>query len=79
MPTYEYECESCGTRTEKFHAMSATPLKRCPSCGGKVRQVFGAGVGIIVKGTSSASRMPCGMDTPCGGPDSPCARRFGDG
>ena len=78
MPTYEYACEKCGERTERFQAMSAAHLERCPKCGGKVRQVFGGGVGVIVKG-SRESRLPCGLDSPCHGGDSPCAKGYCDG
>jgi putative FmdB family regulatory protein len=32
MPTYEYECQSCGGHTEKFQKMSDAPLLVCPHC-----------------------------------------------
>lgn len=51
MPTYEYECESCSHRFEKFQSMTEVPLSSCPSCGGKVRRLIGLGGGILFKGS----------------------------
>jgi putative FmdB family regulatory protein len=51
MPTYEYECTSCGHRFEKFQSITAAPVKRCPSCGKKVKRLFGTGGGLIFKGS----------------------------
>jgi putative FmdB family regulatory protein len=51
MPTYEYECLECKNRFEKFQSMSDKPLTACVACGGEVRKVFGAGAGIIFKGS----------------------------
>lgn len=51
MPTYDYVCEMCGERYEKFQNMSAEPDTRCPECGGKVRRLIGSGAGIIFKGS----------------------------
>ena len=68
MPTYEYECEDCGHRFERFQAMSDRPVRKCPDCGQKVRRLPGAGAAVIVKGGSSTSRRP---SPPCGG-DATC-------
>lgn len=52
MPTYEYQCDACQKRFEKFQPMSAAPIKKCPSCGkSKVRRLIGAGAGLIFKGS----------------------------
>ncbi|MBC8106282.1 MAG: zinc ribbon domain-containing protein [Anaerolineae bacterium] len=52
MPTYEYQCDACGERFEKFQSMSATPVKKCPKCGkNKVRRLISAGAGILFKGS----------------------------
>ena len=52
MPTYDYECNSCGTVFEAFQSMSAAPLDTCVKCGKKtVRRLIGAGAGIIFKGS----------------------------
>ena len=50
MPTYEYECNECGFRFEKFQSMSSEPIKVCPECGGEIRRLIGAGAGLIFKG-----------------------------
>ena len=52
MPTYEYQCDACGNRFEKFQSMTAAPIKKCPRCGkNKVRRLVSAGAGIIFKGS----------------------------
>lgn len=51
MPTYEYECEACSYRFERFQSMTAKPIKTCPSCNGRVRRLIGSGAGILFKGT----------------------------
>lgn len=50
MPTYEYECQSCGYRFELFQKMSDLPVLVCPKCGATVRKLISAGTGIIFKG-----------------------------
>ena len=52
MPTYEYECKKCKKRFERFQAISALPLKRCPFCNSRrLRRIIGAGAGVIFKGS----------------------------
>ena len=51
MPTYEYECEKCGHVFERFQSITDQPVKRCPLCRCKVRRLFGAGAGILFKGS----------------------------
>lgn len=51
MPTYEYECQKCGNRLERFQSISAPPLKVCPKCQGKLQRLISAGAGIIFKGS----------------------------
>ncbi|MDB5293439.1 MAG: putative regulatory protein FmdB family [Phycisphaerales bacterium] len=52
MPTYEYKCKSCGHKFEKFHSMSAAPIKKCPDCGkNAVERLIGTGAGLIFKGS----------------------------
>ena len=51
MPTYEYECTSCGYNFEVFQAMSDEPLKTCTKCGKKVRRLILGGAGVIFKGS----------------------------
>jgi len=51
MPTYEYECKSCGYGFEVFQSMSDEPVKICPECGKEVRRLIHGGTGIIFKGS----------------------------
>lgn len=51
MPTYEYECTSCGKTFDVFQSMSDAPLTACPSCGKKVRRLINGGTGVIFKGS----------------------------
>src|SRR5438874_2673845 len=52
MPTYEYKCNACGHRFEKFQSMSSDPIRKCPKCGKmKVQRLIGTGAGLIFKGS----------------------------
>ncbi len=51
MPTYDYECKSCGHSFEAFQSIMDPPLKKCPECGKAVRRLIGGGAGIIFKGS----------------------------
>jgi len=51
MPTYEYKCEKCGHRFEKFQNMTDAPLVNCPKCNGHVQRLTGPGTGVIYKGS----------------------------
>ncbi|MCL2701323.1 MAG: zinc ribbon domain-containing protein [Phycisphaerae bacterium] len=52
MPTYDYACGACEHRFELFQSMTASAVKKCPSCGKlKVRRLIGTGAGIIFKGS----------------------------
>jgi len=52
MPTYDYECEACGHKFEKFQSITARPIRKCPKCGKRqVRRLLGMGAGIIFKGS----------------------------
>ena len=52
MPTYDYECRSCGHSFEAFQSMSEDPLTQCPECGkNELRRLIGGGTGIIFKGS----------------------------
>lgn len=66
MPMYEYECLSCGKRTERLQRFDDAPLATCPACGGEVKKLISApavqfkGSGWYVtdyaKGSSASSR-----------------------
>lgn len=52
MPTYDYECQACDHRFEKFQRITARRVRKCPQCGRrKVRRLIGTGAGIIFKGS----------------------------
>jgi putative FmdB family regulatory protein len=52
MPTYDYQCEACGHRFEKFQSIKAPPIRRCPSCGkNQVKRLLSTGAGIIFRGS----------------------------
>ena len=53
MPTYDYECQKCGTRFEVFQSMNDAKLTDCqaPGCDGKVKRLLGTGGGILFKGS----------------------------
>ena len=66
MPTYDYECGSCGLRFERFQSMTEKPLKKCPACGKSVRRLIGTGIGILMKGASTGgSGSSCSLDGTC--------------
>lgn len=50
MPTYQYRCDDCGVRFERFQHFSERPLERCPECDGTVHRVIQP-VGVIFKGS----------------------------
>ncbi len=51
MPTYTYQCHSCGKIFEKEQKITEEPLKECPYCGGQVKRLITGGMGFILKGT----------------------------
>lgn len=52
MPTYDYECGSCGHRFELFQSIKADPVKDCPECKQPhARRLIGTGGGLIFKGS----------------------------
>jgi putative FmdB family regulatory protein len=82
MPTYEYECETCGLRFERRQAITAEPISECPECRGKVRRLVSGGGGFIFKGSGhdhegrrgsecsleQGGKTCCGRDARCGKP-----------
>jgi putative FmdB family regulatory protein len=52
MPTYQFECGSCGEVTKRFASMSAAPKTiKCPNCGARAKRLIGAGAGLLFKGS----------------------------
>ena len=65
MPTYQYECSSCGHGFEILQSMKENRLRKCPECGQlKLQRLIGSGSGIIFKGTgfyeTDYKRKPAG-------------------
>lgn len=50
MPTYDYQCRSCGHIIEVVHAMSEEGPTACEVCGGELRRILHP-AGIIFKGS----------------------------
>lgn len=82
MPTYEYECESCGLQFEHRQGITEPPLSECPECRGKARRLISGGTGFVLKGGARmgqhgdscslehSGRTCCGREERCGKP--PC-------
>lgn len=55
MPTYEYQCKTCGSTFDVFQSITASPLAKaeCGQCGAvrPVRRLIGTGGGVIFKGS----------------------------
>jgi len=77
MPTYGYECETCGYKFEKFQKMSDPPITQCPKCKNTIRRLMGPGTGVIIKGPGDNIRdnpshgSCCGRAERCENP--PCS------
>jgi putative FmdB family regulatory protein len=50
VPIYEYECSKCNGVTERLQGINDSPLRKCPSCGGRVRKKMSSGA-FVLKGT----------------------------
>ncbi len=50
MPTYDYQCRSCGRTIEVVHRMSEDGPTACETCGGPLRRLLYP-AGIIFKGS----------------------------
>jgi putative FmdB family regulatory protein len=50
VPTYDYQCRSCGHTTEVIHSMTEEGPSTCERCGGELRRVLFP-AGIIFKGS----------------------------
>ena len=87
MPTYDYQCRSCGRTIEVIHAMSEDGPTACEVCGGVLRKVIHP-TGIIFKGSgfyktdsrsaSSASVSGGSRSTSKGSGDDPKPTSTGD-
>lgn len=50
MPTYDYQCRSCGVISEVVHSMLEDGPSECERCGGELRRLVHP-TGIIFKGS----------------------------
>ncbi|GHV74929.1 hypothetical protein AGMMS49940_22310 [Spirochaetia bacterium] len=80
VPTYEYECKTCGHSFEAFQSMADDPLKICPQCGMEIRRIINGGSGVIFKGSgfystdnSKASGDKTASKAPAKADGQPCA------
>ena len=71
--TYEYICTGCGNEWEAEQSITASPLKKCPSCGeAKARRQISGGTGFVLKGggwyaDGYGSARPASASTESGG------------
>jgi len=76
MPTYDYECRTCGHSFETFQSMSDDSLTICPECGKpQLRRLISGGTGVIFKGSGfyvNDSRKKSSTSSP---PASPTAAK----
>ena len=40
MPLYEYQCQTCGRRTEVLQRLGEAPLAACQECGGALKKLI---------------------------------------
>jgi len=50
MPIHEYQCRKCEAVVERIEGIHDGPMKKCPSCGGKVDQMISSSA-FVLKGT----------------------------
>jgi putative FmdB family regulatory protein len=67
LPTYEYRCDSCEKNFDVVQSFHDDPVTACPTCGSRVRKVFG-NVGIVFKGSGfyKTDSRPGAAKTPTG-------------
>lgn len=83
MPTYDYTCTNCESRTEVMQKISEAPLKTCAHCGkDSLKRGFGGGIGLNFQGPgfyktdyaapshpeSKYNCCPCGKGASCSKP-----------
>jgi putative FmdB family regulatory protein len=81
VPTYDYQCRSCGTVTEVIHSMLEDGPTTCEQCGGTLRRILYP-TGIIFKGSgfySTDSRSGAGSTAKGGEAAAASASSDGDG
>jgi putative FmdB family regulatory protein len=63
MPIYEYRCQECGEKFEKFvrSMKNPGPETRCPKCGGQKVEKLLSSFGLQVSSSTSAPVCPTCM------------------
>jgi putative FmdB family regulatory protein len=51
VPTYDYQCRSCGHRFEVFERMMNGRGRACPRCSGRAKRQISGGGGVLFKGS----------------------------
>lgn len=52
MPTYEYQCKSCGYEFDELQSIKAEPLTICPQCKQpSLKRLLSGGAGLVFKGS----------------------------
>ncbi len=74
MPIYEYKCNKCGV-FEAMRGIKEAPLKKCPTCKGKIERQISRG-SFILKGsgwyaTDYAKKSPPGSSDSAPSPATP--------
>jgi putative FmdB family regulatory protein len=88
VPTYDYQCRSCGHTIEVIHPMTEDGPATCEVCGGELRRILHP-AGIIFKGagfyktdsrSSSSASVPAGSKGGASSSDAaPSAAKPADG
>ena len=50
MPIHEYQCRKCEAVAERIEGIHDAPMRKCPSCGGKVDQMISPSA-FVLKGS----------------------------
>ena len=79
MPTYEYQCQQCGHRSEQFQTITAKSLAKCRQCKGRLQRLIGAGAAVITRSSGAGAPLPCGARGSCPSGDGRCMMGRGDG
>jgi putative FmdB family regulatory protein len=78
VPTYDYQCRSCGDVVEVVHSMLEDGPTTCESCGGQLRRVMHP-AGIIFKGSGFYRNDSRSSDSTSPAPGSRASSPAGEG
>ncbi len=76
MPTYSYQCQSCGHQFDKYQSIKADALTDCPECSEpSLKRLLGTGSAVLFKGSgfyttdyrSESYKKRAAADSPSGG------------